>query len=142
MTIDLVVNPQRAARLVEYHARDAAMPGLSEVLDRLFAVTWRAPEKPGLAGEVQHAVQYVALRNVMNLAVDDEASGQVRAVTLLEIRKLKNWLSARPGSANAAFGLSEIAAFEKDPKQMRLPKAPEPPPGMPIGMAALSCDWE
>lgn len=142
MTIDLIVNPQRAARLVEYHARDAAMPGLGEVLDRLFAVTWKAPEKTGLAGEVLHAVQYVALRNVMNLAVDEDASGQVRAVALLEINRLKAWLAARPGSTNVAYGLSEIAAFEKDPKQMRLPKAPEPPPGMPIGMAGLSCDWE
>ncbi|MGC4051602.1 MAG: zinc-dependent metalloprotease [Paludibaculum sp.] len=142
MTVELIVNPQRAARLVEYHARDAGMPGLGEVLERLFTVTWKAPEKPGLAAEVQHAVQYVALRRAMNLAVDEEAPGQVRAVALSEINKLKTWLAAHPGGANVAFGLAEIAAFEKDPKQMRLPKAPEPPPGMPIGMAGLSCDWE
>lgn len=141
MTISLIVNPQRASRLVEYHAREAALPGLEEVLGRLMDATWKVPVRPGLAGEVEHAVQYAALRNVMGLAVDDDASGQARAIALMEINKLKVYLAARPAAANVAFGLAEIAAFEKDPKQMSLPKAKDAPPGMPIGMLDEEDGW-
>ena len=42
-TIGAMLHPERAARLVEYHARDARNPGLDEVLNRLLAATWEAP---------------------------------------------------------------------------------------------------
>lgn len=139
LVFELLLEPQRAARLVEYRARDGRQLGLEEVLDRLWGVTWKAPAAAGLAGEVQKSIQLMALRRVMGLAADEQASGQVRAAALAKVGELKGWLGAQPRSAQAAFALAQIALFEKDPKEMRLPKAVEAPPGMPIGMA---CDWE
>ena len=138
MVLALLTNPQRATRLMEYHAREPKAPSLDEVLDRLFAVTWKAAPAAGLGGEVQRAVQLVALRRVMSLAADDSASGSARAVAMAKIAQLKALLS---GSPKAAFAISQINAFEKDPKEMRLPKAVEPPPGMPIGSSEMGCDW-
>ncbi|HEY3443842.1 MAG TPA: zinc-dependent metalloprotease [Paludibaculum sp.] len=134
----LLTNPQRATRLVEYHARDPKAPSLDEVLERLFAATWRAAPASGLGGEVQHAVQLLALRRVMALAADEAASGAVRAAAMAKIAQLKAFLAASPKNA---FAVSQINAFEKDPKEMRLPKAAEPPPGMPIGSGEMECDW-
>jgi hypothetical protein len=138
MVFDLLLDPQRAARLVEHRARDARQLGLEEVLDRLWAATWKAPAAAGLAGEVQKSIQLTALRRVMNLAADEQAAGQARAVAMAKVVELKVWLNGQPRSAHGAFALAQIASFEKDPKEMRLPKAVEAPPGMPIGMA---CDW-
>src|SRR5712671_3430859 len=42
-TLQFLFNPERAARLVEFHARDAANPGLQEVLDAIVAATWKTP---------------------------------------------------------------------------------------------------
>jgi len=138
LVFELLLDPQRAARLVEYRARDARQLGLEEVLDRVWGATWKAPAAAGLSGEVQKSIQLTALRRVMSLAADEQASGQVRAVAMAKVAELKAWLAAQPRTAHGAFALAQIASFEKDPKEMRLPKAVEAPPGMPIGMA---CDW-
>ncbi len=51
LTLALLLQPQRASRLVEYHARDAANPGLDEVLASVLKATWQAPRFSGLAAE-------------------------------------------------------------------------------------------
>src|SRR4029077_8132256 len=38
-TLQFLFNPERAARLVEFHARDAANPDLEEVIDAILAAT-------------------------------------------------------------------------------------------------------
>ncbi|TRO55167.1 DUF5117 domain-containing protein, partial [Candidatus Bathyarchaeota archaeon] len=40
LAVKLILHPERAARLVEYHARDPGLPGFGDVLDRLFEATW------------------------------------------------------------------------------------------------------
>src|SRR5947209_9209926 len=40
---DFLLNQERAARLVEFHARNARYPGFAEVLDRILTSTWKAP---------------------------------------------------------------------------------------------------
>src|SRR5947208_6306617 len=51
---DFLLNQERAARLVEYHARDPRYPGFGEVLDKILASTWKAPigfaRRPQLSG--------------------------------------------------------------------------------------------
>ena len=42
-TLQFLFNPERAARLVEFHARNAENPGLGEVLDAVLNATWKAP---------------------------------------------------------------------------------------------------
>ncbi|MBI5084708.1 MAG: zinc-dependent metalloprotease [Acidobacteria bacterium] len=139
IVLDLLLHAERASRLVEFHARDASQPALAEVIERLWSKTWKAPAAPALQGETQRTVQLSALRRVMGLAVDESASGGARAAAAAKISDLKAWLSAQPKSAHTAYALAQIAAFEKDPKEMRLPKPQEAPPGMPIG--AMDCDF-
>jgi hypothetical protein len=40
-------NQERAARLVQFHARDARNPGLGEVIDKILTSTWKAPAAQG-----------------------------------------------------------------------------------------------
>ena len=143
MTVGLLLNPARASRLVEFHARDQRNPGLAEVIDALLAATWL--EKPGpvrssYASEVKRVVDKTALAGLLGLAASGEASGQARAIALLEIEKLKGILSERAGSAagaeekaQALFGLFQIGRFAEDPKSFSVPAFTEPPPGAPIG---------
>jgi len=153
-TIGLLLNPQRAARLVEYHARDARNPGLTEVIDRLIAATWRSAAEAGLAGEVQRAVNSVALYHLMSLAANESASSQSRAAAGHKLNQLKTWISAQAGStqmeesrrAHFLFALAQIKKFEENPKEMSLPRPLEPPDGQPIGadgspLSLWLCDW-
>src|SRR5438105_4335150 len=58
-TLQFLFNMERAARLVQFHARDAANPGLQEVLDAVLTATWKAPHPAGYGGEVARTVDSV-----------------------------------------------------------------------------------
>src|SRR5205085_4918842 len=42
---DFLLNQERAARLVEFHARDPQYPSLGDVLEKILAATWKAPAR-------------------------------------------------------------------------------------------------
>jgi hypothetical protein len=126
LTCGLILNPERAARLVEYHAREAANPGLEEVIDTLMTATWKAGPKPGLQQEVAQMVRLVALEDLLRLAMDAKASVMVRAIATAEIGKWKRMMSD-------PYAVGLVAKFEEDPKELMLPKAVDAPPGQPIG---------
>src|SRR5918997_1238896 len=88
-----LLNQERAARLVQFHARDARNPGLAEVIDKILLATWKAPASNGYAGEIQHTVNTIILTNLMSLAANDRAANQVRAVVSWKLEQLKTWLN-------------------------------------------------
>ena len=138
LTVNLLLNPQRATRLVQHHAEDAGQPALEEVLDRLLAVTWKSAPATGLAAQVQRAVAATTLYDLMGLAENRAASAQVRATAFSKLAGLRGWLAAQhPAdtslSAFYEFSAAQIRRFENNPKDLILPSPPEAPPGMPIG---------
>jgi hypothetical protein len=139
-TLQFLFNPERAARLVEFHARDAANPGLQEVLDAIIAATWKARHPPGYGGEIARVVDSVVLYDLLALATNERATNQVRAVASLEADQLKGWLAtAKPSAsdpaqkAHLAYATAQVEQFQKDPKKLDLPAPSEPPDGPPIG---------
>jgi len=147
--LQFLFNPERAARLVEFHARDSANPGLGEVIDAVLQATWKAPHPSGYEGQIANTVDDVVLYDLMGLAANDRASEAVRSVAFLELRNLSGWLT--PGgaattttsSAHTIFAQHQIELFEKDPKRIDLTPPAEPPDGPPIGsMGMLDCDWQ
>lgn len=128
--VGLILNPQRAARLVQYHAQNETNPGVAEVFAALLKSTWQRPDPAGLSGEVARITKHVVLIRLLGLAADPTASTEVRSLAIAAIANLKATLRAgRPDPYAAQL----IAAFERDPKQLQLPKLEEPPPGQPIG---------
>jgi len=138
-----LLNQERAARLVQFHARDPRNPGLAEVIDRILTATWKAPAATGYAGEIQHSVNSIILLDLMGLASGERASNQVRAIASFKLDQLKIWLTSqsRLGAdenhrAFLFYSLEQIKRFQDDPKKMNLTPAQPPPDGQPIGM-----DW-
>jgi hypothetical protein len=149
------LNQERAARLVEFHARDSRNPGLDEVLDKILTATWKAPMRAGYEGEIQHVVNMVILNDLMALAAGDRASNQVRAIAEYRLDLLlKNTLSTQLPLAQSmeqtaflVYAENQIKRFQEDPKKINLTKANDPPDGQPIGMDLWTradrdwCDW-
>jgi hypothetical protein len=134
LTVSLILNPERATRLIEYAARDSASPSLAEVIDALLNATWKAPPAGTPYGaEVRRTVNHVVLYHLMVLAGNEQAAAQVRAVASSKLNSLKVWLQS--ASTEAAFyATQQIERFQRDPKIIPIPKPAEPPPGQPIGM--------
>src|SRR6266850_1539087 len=151
---DFLLNQERAARIVEFHARDAQYPGLGEVLDKILASTWKAPVGTGYHAEIQRTVNMVVLQDLMALAAGERASNQVRAVADLKLDELRRWLLTQPEitrdenqRAYLFYAANQIKRFQEDPKKMNLTRANDPPDGQPIGMDWWTrsdrdwCDW-
>ncbi len=130
LTLGLVLNAQRAARLVQYHARDASTPSLESVLDAVLQSTWLAPRAQGMVGEVQRTVESVALYHLMALASNQGAPMRVRAAAWKVLDQLSR--SVAPGDTQRMHGVELIRRFREDPKTIPMPAPVEPPPGQPI----------
>ncbi len=139
MTISLLLHPARAARLVEYHARDSKQPSLETVIEKLLAATFKATPATGLAGAIQISINDIALQNLLKLSLNKDASMQVKAVTQLELEKLKAWLETRTNimdedwKAHYQYCLKQIRTYQTDPEKFKQENLLSPPPGMPIG---------
>jgi hypothetical protein len=147
-TLQFLFNPERAARLVEFHARNAENPGLQEVLDAVLAASWKSLHAEGYMGQIDNVVDDVVLYDLMSLSANERAGGEVRAIASQELHKLHDWLNAPPDGrpaisdqAHIAFALQQIEQFEKDPKKIDLTPPAEPPDGPPIGTDE-DWDWE
>ena len=151
---DFLFNPERAARLVEFHARDPRYPGLDEVLDNIVARTWEAPMRATYHTEVQRTVNMVVLSELMSLAASERAPNQVRAIAELKLEELRRWLMTQPDltrdekqKAYLFYAQNQIKRFQEDPKKMNLTRPNDPPDGQPIGTDWWSvadrewCDW-
>jgi hypothetical protein len=142
MTISLLLNETRAARLVEQNALDRTLPGLHGVIDSLIATTFGPAPADTYEAEIQRAVQRVVVERLMTLAADADMS-QVRAIAT---SKLKNRAAALPKSgttlagAHGALLADDIARFLERPAAAAARTAiPAPPPGAPIGEPAM--EW-
>lgn len=141
-----LLNQERAARLVQFHARDARNPGLGEVVDKILAATWKAPVAPGYAGEIQRTVNSIVLTDLMTLAANERASNQVRAIASYKLDQLRNWLTLQRRTtadenqrAFLFYTLDQLKRFQDDPKKANLTPPQAPPDGQPIGMDDCGC---
>jgi hypothetical protein len=139
-TLQFLFNPERAARLVEFHARNSENPSLEEILDAVLAATWREQHGSGYRGEIARAVDRVVLYDLMALSANERASDQVRAMAAMKLEELRTWLAATASSApeeeraHFFYAASQIVQFQKDPKQVSVAPPADPPDGPPIGM--------
>lgn len=149
LTVGLILNPARASRLVEYHARDAGNPGLGEVIDRLIAATWKTAKRAGYSPylkEIQRVADNAALTGLLGLGASDAVAAQARAVARMKIADLKGWAAAQASAgmidpdqkAHYLAAVDLIERFERDPQAFKPAPPAAIPPGAPIGMLE---DW-
>jgi len=156
MTATAMLRPDRAARLVEQHAIDAALPGLEEVLDSLLSAAFNARAATPYESEIARAVQRVVLDEMMGLAANAPMS-QVRALATNRLVRKMNQLSSVSGASEADQAHAHLLAMDIK-RFLDRPYAPyapvpavEPVRGDPIGDAGMEffrrydferrCDW-
>jgi hypothetical protein len=152
---DFLFSAERAARIVEFHARSTDYPPLHDLFDKILAETFRAPVRSGYEGEIQRTVNAVILNELMMLAANERASNEVRAIAELTLDELKSWSVNQAGvtrdpnqRAFLLYAANQIKRFQDDPKKMNLTKPNDPPDGQPIGTDWWTladrgwCDWQ
>ncbi len=139
LTFSMILYPARANRIFEHHSRDARLPSLESVIDRLLSVSIRANPKNGYEGAVQMAIDNAMFTNLARLALSKDASAQTKAIASLKLQQLKVWLISRTATNDeewkAFYGYlaAQIGTLESAPEEFKSDALLPAPPGMPIG---------
>jgi hypothetical protein len=140
-TLAEIFDAQRGARLVQQHAVDPSLPGLSEVIDRVVEATFGATPANDYHAEINRAVERVVADRLMQLAGGAPMS-QVRAEATHALVELRDRSMQAGGSdadaAHNALLARDIERFLTRPGDVYTQaETPEAPPGAPIGEPGL-----
>jgi hypothetical protein len=142
MAVQGLLQPERSARLVDFHRRDPSLPGLEEVLGALVEASFGgAASKDPRHAELRRTVQWVVARRLIGLSGAPKASPGVRSRVDATLQALRKRLASAAGedaeAAHRAFLAREIERYLERGEEMpagQRPVPPPPPPGQPIGM--------
>ncbi len=143
MIVDMILQRDRAARLVEFGNRGAGPHlTLGGTIDALVGATWGAPAQPSpKLAALQRVTQRTVADKLLMLAADNDAAAEVRAMAELKIADLRSKARSRQTAARGdderAHWLSISNDFTRWIDKRELPKfSPSlvAPPGDPFGM--------
>ena len=143
-TLANIFEPRRAARLVEQHAFDPALPGLGEMIEQVGAALVGAQPANFYEAEIARAVERVAAEQLMALAASADMP-QVRAIATFYLQQAKGRLDRAAGSqdvsaaAHAGLLSRDLSRFLENPEAFKRPAPIVVPPGAPIGEPGW--DW-
>jgi hypothetical protein len=128
LTVSGLLQHERAARLITFHARSAENPTLADVMNELIKKAWTRPPD-AYSQQVARTTQWVIVSRLMDLASNADAMPQVRFTATAALRNI----SAAIGSGPDAMK-DEIERFLRRPDPTNRKTDPlATPPGDPIG---------
>jgi hypothetical protein len=132
-TLKLLLNSQRANRLIEQHARNNSIPSLDSVLQTIIDQTWDKKWNDSYYVEVQNSINTAVLSEIINLAANESSSPQTQAITKQKLIDFSKTLKKQK-SALAKQAVRDIQKFIQEGKVIINSKPQPSPPGSPIGM--------
>ena len=147
--VRLLLEPHRAARLVDFHRRNPRLPGLSEVISALETkVFTQAPDETPRRAEIRRTVETVVVAALIDLAANREATPAVRTRVEAALEDLRERLPvprrgrpphSDPGSVHRARLTTEIGRWldREGPADRGPSDPPAAPPGSPIGAGSF-----
>jgi hypothetical protein len=133
MTLGILLNPQRANRMVQQAALDKTQMGLDGMLATLVAETLFSKVNDPYKASVQESINYNVLKHLMNLSVHPKAIPQTKAFAKAQLKKIRTQLALDAMGANSAYMVDEINNFLKSPEKFKVIASPKIPDGSPIG---------
>ena len=140
LTLEVLLEPTRAARMIAAKSRNVELPGFGELTDDLLRATWYAIDSSYSYGEIRRTTNILVLERLMLLSTNQEADAQVRAIALDAVQELDNWLairiareSDREWRAHYRLARHQIKRMFDDPTSLESLVPVVPPPGSPIG---------
>jgi acetamidase/formamidase len=145
LAVSGLLDRERAARLIEFHARDPKVPGFGDVVAALVKKTWNDAPGDGRAATIAHAMQWLVVTRLIDLAGDEAADPRVRGLAAHHLESLAHRIETRLSrerrenspplpDAQAWAVVQEIRRFLNRPDTTHRRGEPPPgPPGDPIG---------
>ncbi len=152
MTLALLLHPERANRMIQQHSLNSQQLSFEAVLQTLLENSVMKKHTNSYYKELQHTINANVLKHLMNLAVHDKSTFQVKAIANQFIERFRHVgigsvlidsSEVKPNSSTIKrfYPISTyknqylitIDQFYKNPEQFKLESAPIIPDGSPIG---------
>ncbi|MFV1883971.1 MAG: zinc-dependent metalloprotease [Balneola sp.] len=141
LPISLILNPQRANRLVEYGARDNNL-SLEETIDELIEASWGKSFGDDYHDAIQKVVNHLVVVNLIQLHASGQSNPLTKAIVFGKLTELEEMLDEMEDSPIVMQSAAMIDAYLDDPEEFKAPGTLSPPPGSPIGSGPmLYCDF-
>ncbi len=135
-TLELLLNPERASRLIVQKSLKDSDLGLGEVLASTIAATIGKQYRDSYLNQVQQNINYRVLYHIMNLAAHRSVHPQVNAIANRKLEEIKASLAGN-SDPNAQEMVRRIDGFYKHPELFEILPSPVIPDGSPIGMDCI-----
>jgi hypothetical protein len=137
MTLNLLLNPQRASRLIAHKSLEKRQLGFNELIDELILKTIKKTHKDLYYQELQNVINTTVLEQLFYLASYKNQYQQVNAIVLFKLDEIKLFLQHKEATGiqkiyDTAM-IKMIEGFVKNPISFKKSKAPKIPDGSPIG---------
>lgn len=139
-TVELVLHPERLARMIEHRARDPKRLSMNDMIDQMLSAVKVQKAQTPFQREIARAAEKVVVNRLLQLAGDQSIQAQVAAIATFKLNELKKRLEQQAGyaedvdqGAHYTWLLQQIRRFEQDPAAFKVPAPPALPDGAPIG---------
>ena len=135
--IGMILNEQRAARLIQQKVFDEKQLGFKETLSLLVDQSFKQREFDTEAKAIQKVVQGNLLQHMMRLGQATNVPNAVRAEVHESLFELSTWLKNQPAYPYAHFYRNSIENYFEHPTEIQPLTSPKIPDGSPIGSGLL-----
>ena len=136
-TLELLLNAERANRLVQQKALDPGNIGFDDVLNRLSPLLlYNAKSSVGYTNELKHTLQFTTLNRLFSLLANNKALPQVKGMVNEKLDVMMNYQQklAKKMKVEKTEVMRMIEKFRDDPEEYKISSVPDIPDGSPIGM--------
>ena len=132
--MSFLFHPERLSRLAQQET--AGGLGITEMVNRIYAATWKSPRLAGMDRLIQQQTEQVVLTYLLAASVDEQSSFAARSAILKSLADLKLYIEGKNKTNTDPVYAGHLAlALER----MKAPEKAKPtqhavaPPGAPIG---------
>jgi hypothetical protein len=139
-SIELLLHPERLARMIEHRARDPKRLSVNDMMDQILSAVKVQKAQTPFEQEIARANEKLVFNRLMQLAGDTGTAPQVSAIALFKLNEMEKRLEQQAGyaddvdqGAHYTWLLHQLRRFRENPSIFKLPPAPVLPDGAPIG---------
>ena len=146
MTLRMLLNPERCARLVRQKSIDPSLPSLENVLDKLRETVYKVPAADQIyATQISHMTEQMLIDQLIRVATNPASDASVRGAVHETLLKIRGSQAAKATPAQSNYATWLIDQYLTQPGQSVAVMPITPPDGAPIdpGQEWLTtdCDW-
>jgi hypothetical protein len=139
-TVEMILHPERLARMIEHRARDPKRLSVNDMIDQILSAAKVQKAQTPMEQEIARSTEKVVVSRLLQLAGEQSIQPQVSAIAAFKLNELEKRLEQQAGyaedvdqGAHYLWLLQQIRRFKSNPATFKLPPAPILPDGAPIG---------